>query len=480
MVREIATHSGRKLCLSQRKIFVNHFEELRMDRECCECCASLAASPAARVDMDDRVTSFGNAFRVLVACLCVLVILSSSCGEDACGDNVCAETESPRSCAEDCDYDVVVVVEEAIREELEESLQTYLDGLALEGYRGLVRGFEPLPVSELRYLLLDEYLRHNIEGALLVGDLPVAWYEQLAWHWETFPTDVYLQDLNAVFYDDGYEERVFDRHTPLSLEIFTARLEADVPTLQKYFERVTRFRRSGPLLDQRALVFIDDDFQYLAGYHGLDAIYKSVTVVSDPNETWRQDYIDLLTERDFEFVFQAIHSFDDMLKFENLVSQGLGAEEIRGMALRASFVHMWNCWAANFKEPNNLATFYALENEYGLAVIGSTKKGAMHFDSIGIFDNALAQSQTLGAAFQTWYNTYGRTNDKWSLGMVLIGDPMLTVWGDVTGMTALRLSTVGDPEEIERWEQILMDTPVPPNLGTFEDYRRDHPEFFPD
>jgi hypothetical protein len=327
-------------------------------------------------------------------------------------------------------------------------------------------------------VLTEEYVRHNIEGALLVGDLPVAWYRQFAFEaWEQFPMDIYLQDLDAVFYDDDSDGQ-FDRHSPLQLEIFTARLHADVQTLTTYFERVNEFRRSGPLLEPTALVFIDDDWSHLARYYSLDSIYQSVNLVADPDETSRERYIELLTHEGYEFVLQMMHSTSSILFFEGEGSGSLHAESIRALDLRCSFVHMWNCYVTRFPQENDLGSIFALENEHGLAVIGSTKKGAVR--PIEALHGNLARSQSLGTAFQAWYNTFGHENDEWSLGILLIGDPMLTVWGDVTGMTALQLPVLEHPEETERLEQILIDTPVPRDLGTFEDYRRDHPEFFPE
>ena len=77
----------------------------------------------------------------------------------------------------------------------------------------------------------------GIEGALLIGDLPAAWYEQTAFdHYEQFPTDLYLQDRDAIWTDEDEDGR-FDGHSDLHLDIYTARLHGTTEELVNYFAR---------------------------------------------------------------------------------------------------------------------------------------------------------------------------------------------------------------------------------------------------
>jgi len=82
-----------------------------------------------------------------------------------------------------------------------------------------------------------------------------------------------------------------------------------------------------------------------------------------------------------------------------------------------------------------------------------------------------------GEAYQAWYNEEGKHNDFWYLGVVIMGDPLLMVTGDLfpSGGT--------DAAEWDLLEDVEGTTPecaAEVELGTFEEYRKGHPEFFDD
>jgi len=414
--------------------------------------------------------------------LALIITVGVACADadvlPGCGDGICFEDESLQTCALDCDFDVVVVVEAALLEPLDSQLDAYLHELSNERFRGYVVGFEPAPVSELRALLAEQLTLHNIESAFLVGNLPVAWYEQRAFdEWEEFPTDLYLDDLDATFADTDGDE-VFDTHSGLRLEISTSRVMGEVADLQRYFDRVNRARREGPIVDPSAFVFIDDDWASTASTYQLDDLYRTVDLVSDPGESTLDNYVQRLTEHGAEFVLQMMHSGVTYLVFEGVGGGMLRSDEIRDYNFRSSFVHLWNCFSGRFVRDSNLAMIYTVENDRGLAAIGSTKKGAVRRQEI--LHGRLAQNETVGEAFRYWYNSYGHTDDTWALGIVVFGDPMLTVWGDVTGMLERRPPGDLKPETLEMMDRVLAKQPTPPDLDTFEDYKVAHPEFFRD
>ena len=418
--------------------------------------------------------------------LAIIAIVAGACADapTACGDGLCSEIESVEGCSSDCDFDVVVVVETELYEPLEPHLTAYLEGLLTEGFKGYVLTFDPAPVSELKALLVEQYDRHNIGGAFLVGDLPAAWYEQEALNElpEEFPMDLYLQDLDPVFSDTNGNDR-FDTHTPLGLEIYTSRVMGEVSQLQTYFDRVNRFRREGHLVEPSAFVFVDDTWaqQGLAAVYGLDRIYDfdfDKDIIFDPSKSTQDAYVQQLTDDGAEFVFQMIHSGATYLSFGGVGGGVLFANQIRLHNFQASFVHLWNCSAARFTKDSNLGMIYTVENDQGLGAIGSTKEGAVQRP--GILHSRLARSEPIGEAFRYWYNTYGFSSDKWHLGIVVLGDPMLIVYGEVTGMLERELSVAAGPESLEWMETIFREQAAPPDLDTFEDYKLAHPEFFRD
>ncbi|MFA9472140.1 MAG: hypothetical protein ACERNK_16345, partial [Deltaproteobacteria bacterium] len=258
--------------------------------------------------------------------------------------------------------------------------------------------------------------------------------------------------------------------------IYTSRIMGEVADLQEYFDRVDRFRKEGHLLEPSAFVFIDDGWSGSPSLYGLDDIYTTVQLTYDPSESTLDHYVQQLTGDGAEFVFQMIHSNVTYLTFRGEGAGILHAKQIRAHNFQTSFVHMWDCWAARFIRDSNLGMIYTVENDQGLAVIGSTKKGAVR--SIATLHERLALNEPLGEAFRYWYNAYGRTDDEWALGIVVLGDPTLIVWGDVTGLLERQLSSISVVESLEWMEKTLRDHPTPQDLDTFEDYRLAHPEFF--
>ena len=415
--------------------------------------------------------------------LAIIAMGAEACADapTECGDGVCSEIESVQSCASDCVFDVVVVVETELYEPLEAHLAAYLEGLLTEGFKGYVLTFDPAPVSELKALLVEQYRRHDIGGAFLVGNLPAAWYEQMAFDpWpEEFPMDLYLQDLDPVFSDTDDNDR-FDTHTPLGLEIYTSRVMGEVSQLQTYFDRVNRFRREGHLVEPSAFVFIDDTWERAGAtsVYELDHLYLTWELISDPPASTLDNYVQQLTGDGAEFVFQMIHSGATYLQFAGVGGGVLSSSQVRAYNFQASFVHLWNCSAARFTKHSNLGMIYTVENDRGLGAIGSTKTGAVQRP--GIFHSRLALSEPVGEAFRYWFNTYGYVSDKWALGIVVLGDPMLIVWGDAMGMLERELSGAAGPESLEWMETILREQAPPTDLDTFEDYKLAHPEFFRD
>jgi hypothetical protein len=278
---------------------------------------------------------------------------------------------------------------------------------------------------------------HSVEGALLIGNLPYARFEQegLVGDDRGFPTDMYLQDEDAQWIDTD-DNGIHDYHTPLELDIYTSRLSGTVEQLRRYFERLHRYRREGSLLEPTALIFIDNDWDDMdtRDFLQLNRLYKVVDVVQNPLESSRDNYVAKLAGEGAEFVYQKIHTGPRTLMFDDLdedgepVVNGLMVEVIP--SLRASFLNLTNCAAARFTTPGqSLAEVYTVGTEYGLATIGSTKVGAIT-DS-RTFHSRLADGMRWGEAYKAWFNEEGKSNDEWHLGILLMGDPLLKVRGNV-------------------------------------------------
>lgn len=358
------------------------------------------------------------------------------------GTIVLALSVSMIRCGEpDAEYDgrrFLVVVESSLREDLSESLEQYRrDVEELEGMTVDIEEWEDGTVDDLRGLLFAQVDLDGIEGALLIGDLPYARFEQegLPADDRSFPTDIYLQDGDAVWIDTNYNG-VDDYHTPLELDIYTSRLIGTVEQLRRYFERVHRYRREGSLLEPTALIFIDNDWADMdtSDFLQLNRLYSVIDVVQAPDESSSKNYFAKLTGDGVEFVFQKFHTGPRVLMFDDLDDEGqpvinkLPIELVP--ALKVSFLNLTNCEAARFSTPgDSLGQVYTVGTDYGLAIIGSTKVGGM-IDS-DLFHSKLADGMRWGEAYQAWFNEEGKSSDKWHMGILLMGDPLLKVNGDV-------------------------------------------------
>jgi hypothetical protein len=322
------------------------------------------------------------------------------------------------------DPSLVVVVESSLYDSLEESIEQYAEAMRLDQFEIYVEPWGPGTVIELKQFLFDYADTYQIEGALLVGDLPAARYEQLGWgRQEVFPTDIFLQDRDAQWVDQNDNE-IYDFHTEdLRADIYTARLNGSVTQLRRYFERVHRYRHVGPLVEPSALIFIDDDWARTNTDDGLglNDLYDDIEVIKDEAESTLDNYLARLTGDGAEFVYQKIHGGQEILTFHHFDEEGedlsetITASRIASENLKVSFVNMTDCFSADFTFEGSVAESYAVGTDYGLAVIGLTKEGLL---SLGM---------SWGQAYRAWFNEVGTRYEGDSLGVVILGDPLLTL-----------------------------------------------------
>lgn len=457
-----------------------------------------------------------------------------------CGDGACTGSEDFAQCPADCDHDLIVIVEEVIAGVLSSSLDTYLSDLEAEGLRGRVEPWTPGTVDELKTLIFAQVDKYGAEGAFLIGNMPAAWYEQTAFEThEEFPIDLFLQDRRAVW-GDYDADGIYDSHSRLELDIYVSRLQtlphaeecvssASFPTcplafepggafyaseacldqcpsrlttqswhpshpdveccgtffFKRYFERLHEYRTQGSLVHESAFVFVDDDWSTWAEAFCLDSIYSTVHIVNDIQETTKEKYIDTLTGQGAEFVYHWTHATpDSLLVYVDDVAHQIHRTQIGWSPwmsptltynLETSFVNLFSCEAARFTVPN-MGMAMTLQTDFGLAIIGSTKRGGIWDPDV--FHTSLSYGEPWGEAYRVWYNDRGYADDEWHLGMVLLGDPLLTLTGDLTGIVELARPQGEPPADLDALRQTIIDTPPVEDLDTFEQYRESNPQFF--
>lgn len=353
--------------------------------------------------------------------------------------------------------DILVVVNENIEEATRDAVATYRNDLEKKNLRSDIFRFPAeATVDDLKEELKNRYDAHFIQGAFLIGDIPAAWYE-LDNHVsfsdgskivlkERFPTDLYVMDFEAQWedtIDNGTEEDktvkqepngIYDKHSPLHIRIFTARLLGNADDVNKYLAKLHKYNTEGSFLDKSLLLYIDDDWAnegsgndtwYLDPIYLIDSIWKK-------EETTMDRYKIEIVEG-HEFVYQWIHSGPHALYFnQNFGDEIVTIDELETIGVKGSFYNLFDCSASRFNDPEyerdgkpvSLADMY-LKTDYGIATIGSSKVGGMYNPEH--FHGNLTKGKSWGESYRIWYNKSGTADDTWWLGMTIFGDPTTTL-----------------------------------------------------
>lgn len=321
---------------------------------------------------------------------------------------------------------ILIVVNQSILTSISEQLAIYSDDIISEGGTVEIRPFLYTDtVENLKLLILSH--RETINGVLLIGNLPTAWYEQNAFGVnEIFPIELYLMDLDAVW-NDKNNNRIYDSHSPLKLSIYTSRITGTIDELNGYFSKIHNYRTGNYEYLGGAFIFKDDDWfnTYRGSNFGLDLMYSQVKIFENSAETQKENYLHRLSNNGADYVYQWIHSTPSSLYINHNGSYSIVRNyDISANNIRGRFLNMFNCKGARYTQ-TNLAMTYLMNTETGIAVTGSTKVGGNYFPLE--FHRTLTLGSSWGNAFKSWYNYFGSKNDEWFLGMTILGDPTITI-----------------------------------------------------
>ncbi|MEE9555034.1 MAG: hypothetical protein V3W18_12115 [candidate division Zixibacteria bacterium] len=391
------------------------------------------------------------------------------------------------------DYYIDIIVNEDLYPLIEEALDTFMLDLQGEGYTiNLYTANETLSPEGLREVFINDWLGQGLDGTILVGDLAVPWYEMdepEGWggaHVQ-FPCDLYFMDLNG-FWDDSDEDGMFDAHSGrLEADIWVGRLYAssmsdyganEVQLLRNYFQKNHNFRTGELLMDDKALAFVDNDWNMYGWGYDVAMAYPATDSVIDIFETSRGTYIDRLqevSENRYEHVLICSHSsaFAHYLYYNHNNYQLFHNYEVESFMMQALTYNLFACSNARFVETDNMGGWYVFQSEYGLLSLGATKTGSMLcFDD---YYAPLGEGATHGDAFLEWARINmetcaGADSRAWFYGMCLQGDPTIMlarfhnpvggceyVMGDFNGSGVFNIADIivafsklktGDPEPL--------------------------------
>jgi|GEM_PF-1011232 len=341
------------------------------------------------------------------------------------------------------DGDVGIIINAVLYSQIQAALGQYLSDLAVDGYTPAVYTVSGGTAPELRSFLRDLH-EDGMDGAVLIGDLPTAWFETVCWdppEDEQFPCDLYYMDLDGTWTDND-SDGLYDLHRDeINPEIWFGRLTASPLTmtgkteaelLQHYFFKNHLYRTGSLPVNDQALVYVDDDWSEGSWWESeiVGAVYPDRLLVADDTVTVAADYAARLTQY-YELIEIWVHS--DPMTHHFKIPPGvwhttLGVGEMVSIDPPGVFYNLFACSNARYVEDNYMAGWYIFHPSGGLAAVGSTKTGSMLF--FDYFMNPIASGRTYGEAFLDWvaFITSDGVEDWekcWFYGMSFCGDPTL-------------------------------------------------------
>lgn len=331
---------------------------------------------------------------------------------------------------------ILIIVNSGIKDGIQLSLNQYSSDLETEGYNVIVSTVSGGTPEDLRAYLQSE-LVGNLVGCVLIGDLPVPWFElDSDWGHEEFPCDLFYMDLDGTWGDTDNDGKI-DTHSPgngdTKPEIWVGRLTAspltgnEIELLKNYFTKNHKYRMGNLSVNKRALMYRDDPWYYYGNNTiGLDLAYGDVTVVYKKEISSPDDYKQRLTQG-YEWVHLVVHSSYLQHGFDE---GWVTYSDIQAINPKVLFYNLYACSAARYVENDYIGGWYIFSSTYGLAAVGTTKTGGMHAEGTNDFYTLIGQNKSLGESFKGWFISrmpYDETDKKWYYGMTLLGDPTLKI-----------------------------------------------------
>ena len=326
---------------------------------------------------------------------------------------------------------VAIVVNDSLYPAIQGSINQYIQDLTDEGYSTqLIATLGGTP-ADIRSLLQAE-LPNGLIGALLIGDLPIAWWEESSYG-EDYPVDFFFSDLDGSWIDAN-TNGLYDQHSAgggdVQPEIWVGRLyasrltyDSEVRLINDYFSVNHQYRTGALTLPNRGLVY--NEVTWYPNDHGMGVLYNTVDVINNENTTTAYDYKNRLDQQ-YQFVHLIAHSSCWAHTF--FLAGGVhGGGSVYGFEIpfvdpNAFFYFLNCCMAARFTEKNNLANWYLFSHSYSQVVMASSSL-MYGISSLASLYGSLSNDSTFGDAFKKWHTA----NYYMFMGTLILGDPSLKV-----------------------------------------------------
>jgi len=339
------------------------------------------------------------------------------------------------------------------------AINQYIQDLNYTGYTVVLDSTGAAGVVALKNKISLWYTNFGISGVVLIGNLPYATFYHPAkgtWAAETFLCELFLTDLDGTWTDTNFDT-VYDSHTAgtgdIYPEIYLGRIDATSRTLGglsndqnivNLLTKIHNYRIGTNARTHQAMTYIDDDWQAWANgtYDNwpawLNKAYPTRTDIHTPTTTTTAaDWLTKMTQN-YEWVHLAVHSGSSPAQ-HYFGPGGIGegtvtSAQIHAASPEANFYNLYCCSGADTIAADCLATTYLYSGNGSIAVVGTSKTGGM-FGGATFYD-PLALDKTIGQAFEDWFQTITTVSPadylEWFYGMVILGDPFLTIDYDCT------------------------------------------------
>ena len=320
---------------------------------------------------------------------------------------------------------VVVVVDSSVQSGIQSSLNQYKADLEAEGYLVTIYPFAGGTSNNLRNYL-QERLKNNLVGSLLVGDLPIAWFE---FEHPPYPIDLFYMDLDGNWIDSD-NNGIYDDHKDgggdMGPEIWIGRLTPNgfgsaINLLNNYFRKNHIYRKGQLTLTQRALFYAAlEHMDFRASPSNLSKVYGNNVVIVPYEDSSKNEYTNRLKEG-YQWIELYIHSSQLAHWFER-TNESIYSDTIYNVNPKAFFYILLACFAGDYTTNKYLGGAYIFSPNYSLAVFSSPIAGGA-FIPEERFYSILSENNTLGEAYK---DAIAHDADAGAgTGTTLLGDPTL-------------------------------------------------------
>ncbi len=160
---------------------------------------------------------------------------------------------------------MLVLVDESIYDAVSSSINQYVLDVGRDGYWATIHVVQNADPASVRNYIIT----HNPVGILLVGAIPVPWFElEHDFHGRAeFPCDLYYMDTNGNWSDPDGDGKFSDHDGNINPEIWVGRIWSptengnDSKLINDYFARNHKFRIGELGYARSALAYPDDDWE---------------------------------------------------------------------------------------------------------------------------------------------------------------------------------------------------------------------------